>query len=702
MSTAAPLPDYFGMDEASLPTLEQLPEDQPTLRHMVLELMISKLQDRRELAEALHRIDLLLRRLYGPRSERFHPDQGQLFDEATDEQDHSTAAAAQVAGDTARPQRRKARPHGRRPLPADLPRRAVHHELTAAERLCSCGRVRVDIGTEPPREQLDWQPASFFVWQHFIHKYLCPHCAKRATALSDQAPAVAAPDATTPATVPAAAESPAITGSDQSPAIPAPQATTEATAPAAAESPAITGSAQSPAIPAPQATTEATVPATAEPPAITASERCPVALEATGAATVPSAAETTTTTAVSAAEATLAHETSSTASIASSAVVPGVPGPVIITASKPAMPIDKGLPGPGLLAQVIVSKYADHLPLYRQENITARQGVLLPRSTTCDWMAAAAELLGPLYALMVATVLRSRWLHTDDTRVKNLGHEPDTTALARFWVYLGDRDHPYNVFDFTVNRQRDGPQQFLKDYRGYLHADAFSGYDALYLPSAADGQAAIIECACNAHARRKFVEAQTSDVGRAYEALAYYRQLYLLEERVKVIGLDEAARLRMRQELAVTILEKFHSWLAQQQPLVLPKSPMAEAINYALNNWTALCCYTKQGFLEIDNNVAEREMKQIATGRKNWLFVGSAKGGRTAAVLFSFTFTCRRLGINPWAYLQDVLGRLPELPESQLSALLPDRWQAASRQARAASSSSTTLPVPESMAASQV
>jgi transposase len=672
MSTAAPLPDYFGMDEASLPTLEQLPEDQSTLRHMVLELLMSKWQDRRALAEAFNRIALLLRRLYGPRTERFHPDQGQLFDAAADEQDQS-AAASLAASDRTKRQRRKARPHGRRPLPADLPRRAVHHELTTAERLCSCGRMRVDIGTEPPREQLDWQPASFFVWQHFIHKYLCPHCAKLATAGSSQTPAVATSEATTPAPAPAAAAAPAMTASAQSPALPAPEALTPTTAPAAAAA-----------------------------PATIMSDRCPVALEATGEATVPSTAEATTTTAASSAKAPLAPPTNSTASRSGGTVAPGVPGPVIITASKPALPIDKGLPGPGLLAQIIVSKYADHLPLYRQQNITARQGVLLPRSTTCDWMAAAAELLGPLYALMVATVLRSRWLHTDDTSVKNLGHEPDKTALARFWVYLGDRDHPYNVFDFTVNRQRHGPQQFLKDYRGYLHADAFSGYDGLYLPRAADGQAAIIECACNAHARRKFVEAQTSDVGRAYEALAYYRQLYLLEAGVKAIGSDDAARLRMRQELAVTILDKFHRWLEQQQPLVLPKSPMAEAINYALNNWTALCCYTKQGFLEIDNNVAEREMKQIATGRKNWLFVGSAKGGRTAAVLFSFTFTCRRLGINPWAYLQDVLGCLPEMPESQLGELLPDRWQAARGEARAASSPSTPHPVPESMPASQI
>ena len=345
------------------------------------------------------------------------------------------------------------------------------------------------------------------------------------------------------------------------------------------------------------------------------------------------------------------------------------------------MPINKGLPGPGLLAHILVSKYFDHLPLYRQENISQRQGVLIPRSTSCDWMAACAQRLRPLYDLLVAAVLQSLWLHTDDTPVKNLDHAPGTTDKSRFWIYYGDRDHPYNVFDFTINRKRDGPQSFLADFQGYLHADAFSGYDALYLPSPPTGHEPIKEVACNAHARRKFHDAKLSDELRAHQALAYYGQLYELERAAKANNFDDDQRLRMRQDLAVPILDKLTAWLDEQRDQVLPKSPMAEAIGYALNNWTALVRYTEAGFLSIDNNVAEREMKRIAIGRKNWLFVGSANGGRTAAVLFSFTSTCHRLGIEPWAYLQDVLTRLPRTGAEHLAELLPDRWQSDRKQA---------------------
>src|SRR5262249_20404335 len=207
----------------------------------------------------------------------------------------------------------------------------------------------------------------------------------------------------------------------------------------------------------------------------------------------------------------------------------------------------------------------------------------------------------------------------------------------------GDAAHPYNVFDFTVNRKRDGPQRFLANYQGYLHADACSGYDGLYLPDPRTAQARIIEVACNAHARRKFYEARGSDALRSHQALAYYRQLYELERAAK--DFSDAQRLQMRQDLSVAILGQFHAWLTAQRPEVLPKSPMGEAIGYALNNWAALICYTEAGFLAIDNNVSEREMKRIAIGRKNWLTVGSPGGGQTAAVLFSFTSTCQRLGV---------------------------------------------------------
>jgi transposase len=578
--------------QTSLPTAEQLPDDPATLKQMILELVQTLRQRDQDLEQARQRLHLLLQRLYGRKSERCNPDQLLLFAEEPASAPGQTPAASPVLpteppASAAPTGKRRARPHGRRRLPDNLERRPVHHVLSDAERLCVCGQTRIDIGTESGGEQLDWQPSCYFVWQHVIHKYLCPNCA---------------------------AEGPA-----------ARLATAAAATPAAQAGPAAA------AVPTP------------------AADAAPAA---------ESAATTTACIRI---------------------------GPAIVAAAKPAMPIDKGLPGAGLLAHILVSKYFDHLPLYRQENISGRQGVFIPRSTSCDWMAACAELLRPLYDLMVARVLQSLWLHTDDTSVKNLDHEPGTTDKARFWIYYGDRDHPYNVFDFTVNRQRDGPQTFLADFHGYLHADAFSGYDALYLPNPRAGCEPIKEVACNAHARRKFYEARLSDELRAHQALAYYAQLYALERAATADQFDDDQRLRMRQDLAVPILDKFKTWLEEQRRQVLPKSPMAEAIGYALNNWSALIRYTEAGFLSIDNNVAEREMKRIAIGRKNWLFVGSANGGRTAAVLFSFTSTCHRLGIDPWAYLQDVLTRLPRTAAAQLADLLPDRWQAA-RQATTAAS----------------
>jgi transposase len=368
------------------------------------------------------------------------------------------------------------------------------------------------------------------------------------------------------------------------------------------------------------------------------------------------------------------------------------PSEVVIVASKPAMPIPKGLPGPGLLAHLIVSKYTDHLPLHRLERVYQRQGLFLHRSTLCDWLAACAQLLRPLYDLMVSVALQSQALHTDDTTVKMQELVTHLLSTARFWVYLGDAAHPYNVFDFTVNHKRDGPQQFLANYQGYLHADAFSGYDGLYLPDPRTAAARIIEVACNAHARRKFYEARSSDALRSHQALAYYRQLYELERQAK--DFSDAQRLQMRLDLSVPILEQFREWLEAQRPAVLPKSPMAEALGYALNNWAALVRYTEAGFLAIDNNVAEREMKRIAIGRKNWLSVGSPRAGQTAALLFSFTSTCQRLGVEPWAYLRDVLTRLPMTPAGQLGDLLPDRWQAAREAKLATPPTPATRPEP--------
>lgn len=369
-------------------------------------------------------------------------------------------------------------------------------------------------------------------------------------------------------------------------------------------------------------------------------------------------------------------------------------GPQIVMAAKPLAPIEKGLAAPGLLAKVIVSKYADHLPLHRLERILERHDIQISRSTTCDWMAACAQALRPLYDLMGREVLQARVIHTDDTPVDVLDRKvPDTTKTGRFWVYVGDEDHPQIVFDYTPSRSRDGPLGFLqgwgKDRPVFLQADAFGGYDGIYRGEAG-GQ--VTEVACLAHARRKFYDARTSDAATSTRALAYIRLLYDVEDQAKALAAGEtdpkarrrklvAERLRLRQELAVPRLAQFKTWLesrrAAQGGPILPKSPMGLAIAYALNQWDALGVYTTDGDLAIDNNVSERALRRIAVGRANWNFCGSDNGGHTAAVLFSLVATCERHHVNPFEYLRDVLTRIAAHPMNQLAQLLPDRWQPA-------------------------
>jgi transposase len=358
----------------------------------------------------------------------------------------------------------------------------------------------------------------------------------------------------------------------------------------------------------------------------------------------------------------------------------------VIVADKPAQPIDKGIPGPGMLAQVIVSKYADHLPLHRLERIFARHGVELARSTMCGWMKAAAELFEPLYDILLSQVLLSKVVHTDDTKVPHQDPDnPGKTKSARMWGYFGDDEHPYNVFDFTLDWSRDGPRELLAGFRGFLQADGLSGYDTMGATTSIDGNAAIdrtvLRAGCWAHARRHFFDAKDSDPARAAETLARIGRLYAVEKEAKEIIAKEtltgdaatAVRLRLRQEKSLPELTSLCHWLKQEQAKVLPKSPFGEAVRYALNQWEALERYAHYGFLDIDNNLAERELRPIAIGRNNWLFVGSATGGRTAAILFTMTSTCRRLRIDPFAYLRDALTRLAAGPltEAELLQLLP-------------------------------
>jgi transposase len=260
---------------------------------------------------------------------------------------------------------------------------------------------------------------------------------------------------------------------------------------------------------------------------------------------------------------------------------------------------------------------ATHLPLYRLEDIFGRHGVEFSRATMCGWMRQSAELVLPLYELMKRRVLASRVIHTDDTPVEVLDPSLPHTRTGRFWAYVGDRRNPYVVYDYTPSRKRDGPAEFLKDYQGYLQADAFGGYDGSYTGSGGK----IIEVGCWAHARRKFFEAKETASQPAHEALARIGQLYALERQAQEAQLAPEQIQALRQEKSLPLLTSFRPWLDALREKTLPKSPVGTAARYVLNNWDALIRYCEDGELAIDNNLAERAVKPCAIGRKNWIFL---------------------------------------------------------------------------------
>ncbi len=354
--------------------------------------------------------------------------------------------------------------------------------------------------------------------------------------------------------------------------------------------------------------------------------------------------------------------------------------PNITTVEKPPQPIDKGLPGPGLLAYVVTSKLGDHLPLYRLENIFARQQVHVARSTMCAWMRAAAELVAPLVLLMALRIRQSRVVPTDDTTVPIQSPGQKQCRKGRIWCYLGDEEHPYIVYDYTPNRKRDGPVKWLAGYSGYLQADAYGGYDGIYHAGG------VTEVACWAHARRKFYDAQDSDGRRAAQMLALIGGLYAIERELKEacagawseLARDErhARIVSAREERAVPVLDKIKTWLDAEGQIVLPRSPMAAAITYAQNQWSALATYTTQGYLAIDNNAAERALKRVAIGRKNWLFAGHDAAAANHARLWSLIASAERHGIDPQRYLTSVLAKIGQTSADEFDQFLPDVWKA--------------------------
>jgi transposase len=513
-----------------------LPDDLEAAHRLIRELLAT-LRQQTHLNEKLqHQLEQLLRQFYGRKSEKLDPNQLLLFAqeivEAATAEPQTTPAPEPtpepVASAAAKP---PAKGHGRKPLPANLPRKRVVHDLPIEQRLCpDCGTERVCFGEEI-REQLEYVPASIIVIEHVRLKYACEQCQAH----------------------------------------------------------------------------------------VAIAERLPE-------------------------------------------------------------PIEKGLPGPGLLAYVAVSKYADHLPLYRQEGIFKRYGVDLSRSTMCDWMAAAADLLAPIVKAMLKRVLMSDVVQTDDTPVKVQDHDGKGIKTGRLWVHIGDYGNRFTVYDYTPNRSGDGPQRVFQGYQGYLQADAYSAYDALFV----DGT--IVEVGCWMHARRKFYEARTSDPVRSHLVLAWIAGLYEVEDdakqaRKKHPEWDDLIWHAYRYDLRLTrskpIFDAILAWLQGERAKILPKSPIGEAINYALNHWAALIRPLDAGFLEIDNGASERAMKPVALGRKNWLFAGSDEGGKTAATLMSLCTTCKDLGIDPFAYLRDVLDRVSTHPQNRIEELLPDRWKPA-------------------------
>jgi len=540
-----------GNQLASLPTT--LPDDLSMCHAMIGQLLEALGDANRKLTHMEHKLQQLLRRLYGRSSEKLDPKQMALFAEML-EQMRGQEAEAGPEPQTVLPKSPAGKGHGRRKLPPDLPRDRVVHDLPDKEKPCPCcGEMRIVIGEETS-EQLDYIPAKVKVIEHARLKYVCKSCERKA---------------------------------------------------------------------------------------------------AEG-------------------------------------------GPQIEVAAKPLSPIEKGLAAPGLLSHVIVSKFDDHLPLYRLERIFGRLGIDLSRSTMCGWMRQSAEALRPLYDWMAADVLGSKVIHTDDTPVPVQDKGRGKTKTGRFWVYSGDEAHPQVVFDYTPSRKRDGPMAFLKDWGAeeerYLQADAFGGYDGIY---AGEAGGKVVEVACWAHARRKFYDARKSDARHRAEALAHIRLLYDVERKARErysaqlasAAADESQplrllseiRLKLRQEFSVGRLAELKAWMERVRATaggsVLPKSPVGEAITYALNQWDALAVYTTDGDLAIDNNAAENALRRIALGRKNWLFAGSDNGGRTAAILFSLLATCQRHEVEPLSYLRDVLTRIAAHPASGLADFAPHRWQ---------------------------
>ena len=348
----------------------------------------------------------------------------------------------------------------------------------------------------------------------------------------------------------------------------------------------------------------------------------------------------------------------------------------IVQSPAPSRPIERGLPTAALLAQVIGAKYADHCPLYRQEGIYRRSGVVLPRATLASWVGEAASLLDPLVGVLERYVHAATKLHADDTPVPVLAPGQGRTKTGRLWAYVRDDrpaagpDPPAVVYRYSPDRKGERPQTHLSAFAGNLQADGYSGFAPLY----ADGR--VVEAACWAHARRKYYDVYAADRSpTAAEALRRIGLLYAIEREIR--GQPPAVRSEVRRARSAPILAQLRAWLKDRHALLSSKSPLAGAIQYTLARWVALTRYVEDGAIEIDNNAAERAIRALVLGRRNYLFAGSDAGGETAARLYSLVGTCRLNGLDPHLYLHHVLERIAMHPINRLEELLP--WRVAAQ-----------------------
>lgn len=341
----------------------------------------------------------------------------------------------------------------------------------------------------------------------------------------------------------------------------------------------------------------------------------------------------------------------------------------VVIAPLPATPVEKGYPGPGLVAQVMLAKYDDHLPLYRQEQQFARLGVNFPRQMLCDWVEHGARWLQPLVRQMKIELLAGDYLQVDETPVKVM--DPEVKGkCATGYLWLAGRPGGDVIFEFHPGRGKDEARKLIGDFSGYLQRDGYGVYGAL----AKEAPNRFKPCGCMAHVRRKMVDALDHQPKQAEWLVIQMRKLYLIERHAREEAMTAEQRHALRHQLAPPILADIKSRLEELKPTLLPQSPLGKAVNYALNEWDALNRYLEDGRLEIDNNLTENALRPSCVGKKNYLFFGHPGAGWRSAVIYSVIVSCRRRKIDPWEYLRDMMRRLPTATNHDVPNLVPARW----------------------------